>query len=158
MKLLRCVLAILACAWLNGAAALQPGERLAPWTLLDQFDRPYSLDQSLQVLLVARGMEASERLQEALAELAPGFLERHRVTFLADISGMPRPVASLFAVPAMRDYDYRVILDRSGRVASRYPGDKAELLWLRLEEGRLVERRVFLDAEVLRQALAELAP
>src|SRR5690606_9759755 len=90
MKLLRCVLLILACAWLNGAAALQPGERLAPWTLLDQFDRPYSLDQSLQVLLVARGMEASERLQEALAELAPGFLERHRVTFLADISGMPR--------------------------------------------------------------------
>jgi hypothetical protein len=158
MKGLRWCLIPLLCGWLGSAVALEVGERLAPWTLLDQFDQPYGLDADLQVLLVARDMAAAERVQVALGELPPGFLERHRVVFLADISAMPAPVASLFAVPAMRDYGYRVVLDRTGRVASRYPGAKAELLWLGLRDGRLQERLVFTNAAALRQALQGLAP
>lgn len=158
MNLLRCGLAILLGGWLSAAVALDQGERLAPWTLLDQFDKPYTLDDTLQVLLVARGMDASKQLNRALAELEPGFLEKHRVVFLADISAMPSPIASLFAIPAMRDYGYRVMLDRSGRVASRYPGEKSELLWLQLDHGQLKLQRSFSDAVALRQALAELAP
>ena len=37
----------------GSAQALESGERLAPWTLSDQFDKPCSLDDSLQILLVA---------------------------------------------------------------------------------------------------------
>ena len=92
----------------------------------------------------------------ALAELGGDYLERHSVVFLADISGMPAPIASLFAVPAMRDYGYRVMLDRSGRVASRYPGEKAELLWLDLDNGELRGQRQFTDVGALRQAFQAL--
>lgn len=147
----------LLCGWLGLAVALESGERLVPWTLLDQHDQAYTFDDNPQVLLVARGMEAADLLQAALGELEPGYLEAHRVVFLADISGMPAPIASLFAIPAMRDYAYRVMLDRTGRVASRYPGAKAELLWLRLDAGRLQEQRRFTHAEELRVALEGLA-
>ena len=34
------------------ALALEPGERVAPFTLLDQRDRPYTFDDQLQVLAV----------------------------------------------------------------------------------------------------------
>lgn len=156
MKRLRWWLLPLLCGWMVAAAALEPGERLAPWTLLDQHDHAYTLDGDLQVLLVARGMEAADLLREALSELGPEYLERHRVVFLADISAMPAPIASLFAVPAMRDYGYRVMLDRTGRVASRYPGEKAELLWLQLDAGRLVEERRFAQVSELRAALKGL--
>lgn len=157
-NVLRWCLLPLLCAWLGVAAALEPGERLAPWTLLDQHERAYSLNDQLQVLLVARGMQASELLGQALQGLEPGYLENRRVVFVADISGMPAPIARLFAIPAMRDYDYRVLLDRSGRVASRYPGAKTELLWLQLDAGRLVGERRFTGAEDLRRALQALAP
>ncbi|MBD9414069.1 FAD/FMN-containing dehydrogenase [Pseudomonas sp. PDM16] len=147
----------LLCGWLGTALALENGEHLAPWTLLDQHDNAYTLDGNLQVLLVARGMEAADLLQVALSELEPGYLEAHRVVFLADISGMPAPIASLFAIPAMRDYGYRVMLDRTGRVASRYPGAKAQLLWLQLDAGRLQGQRRFANADELRLALEGLA-
>ncbi|WP_156115006.1 FAD/FMN-containing dehydrogenase [Pseudomonas sp. ML96] len=157
MKQLRWWLLPLLCGWLGAAMALEPGERLAPWTLLDQHDQAYTLDDQLQVLLVARGMEAAELVQQALSGREPGYLEQHRVVFLADISAMPAPIASLFAIPAMRDYNYRVMLDRTGRVASRYPGAKAELLWLQLDAGRLLELRRFTQTDDLRAALDGLA-
>ena len=135
--------------------AVEPGERLAPWTLLDQYEQPYSLDDRLQVLLVARDMEGAELVKAALQGKPKGYLERRHALFLADISGMPGPIASLFAVPAMRDYSYRVLLDRQSRVAPRYPAAPATVLWLDLREGHLLAQRNFTDASALAAALEQ---
>lgn len=135
--------------------AVEPGERLAPWTLLDQYEQPYSLDDRLQVLLVARDMEGAELVKAALQGKPKGYLEQRHALFLADISGMPGPIASLFAVPAMRDYSYRVLLDRQARVAPRYPAAPATVLWLDLREGRLLAQRNFTDASALAAALEQ---
>lgn len=137
------------------AMAVEPGERLAPWTLLDQYEQPYSLDDRLQVLLVARDMEGAELVKAALQGKPKGYLEQRHALFLADISGMPGPIASLFAVPAMRDYSYRVLLDRQARVAPRYPAAPATVLWLDLREGRLLAQRNFTDASALAAALEQ---
>ncbi|MDH4611150.1 FAD/FMN-containing dehydrogenase [Pseudomonas sp. BN102] len=138
--------------------ALETGERLAPWTLLDQYEQPYSLDDGVQVLLVARSMEGGKLVNAALEGQPKGYLEARHAVFVADISRMPALVSSLFAVPAMRDYNYRVLLDRESHVVSRYPGDESRVLWLRLEQGRLLEQREFGDAAALRAALESLAP
>ncbi|MBT8766320.1 FAD/FMN-containing dehydrogenase [Metapseudomonas boanensis] len=138
--------------------ALEQGERLAPWTLLDQFEQPYSLNDELQVLLVARSMDGAKLVKGALEGQPKGYLEGRRTVFVADISRMPALVSKLFALPAMRDYNYRVLLDRESRVVSRYPGDEAKVLWLRLDHGALVEQREYDSAAALREALESLAP
>ena len=137
------------------ALALEPGERLAPWTLLDQFDRPYTLDERLQVLLVARDMDGAKLLKAALQDRPEGYLEQRHALFLADISGMPGPIAKLFAIPAMRDYHYRVLLDREARVVPRYPVVAGSVLWLDLRDGRLQGQRSFADAAALRATLEQ---
>ena len=68
MRLLRWCCLPLLITWMGVALAQGEATRLAPWTLLDQFDRPYTLEPDLRVLLVARGMDASGLLDEALAE------------------------------------------------------------------------------------------
>ncbi|MFC0709020.1 FAD/FMN-containing dehydrogenase [Azorhizophilus paspali] len=137
--------------------ALEVGERLTPWTLLDQHEQAYSLNEETRVLLIARSMDGA-RLVEAVLKTRPqGYLEARRAVFVADISRMPSLVARLFAVPAMRDYPYRVLLDRDARVASRYPGDPAKVLWLDLEHGRLRAMREFADAGTLVEALEQAA-
>ena len=155
---MRSVLAVFMLLFCASAMALEKGERLLPWTLLDQFDKAYTLDQQARILLVARNMTGAKLLKAALAEKPKGFLEARQAVFVADVSRMPAVISTLFAVPAMRDYNYRVLLDRSGRVASRYPGAKTELLWLQLDAGRLVGERRFTRAEDLRRALQALAP
>jgi hypothetical protein len=73
--------------------------------------------------------------------------------FVADIQRMPALISKLFAIPAMRDYNYRVLLDREGRVASRYSGQDGQVQWLQLQQGVLVSQRAFTDAAALKAAL-----
>ncbi|EPL11052.1 hypothetical protein [Pseudomonas sp. CF161] len=141
-----------------GAQATEIGERLAPWTLLDQFDQPYSLDQQTSTLLVARGMDAAKLVKAALEDRPKGYLEARHTVFVADIQRMPTLIAKMFAVPAMRDYSYRVLLDREGRVAPRYPGAENKVLWLQLNQGQLVAQREYATAAELREALEQLQP
>lgn len=137
------------------AHALETGERLAPWTLLDQYDQAYSLDDQTAIVLVARNMDGAKRVKAALQDRPKGYLEARRAVFVADVQRMPALIAKLFAIPAMRDYSYRVMLDRDGNVASRYPGAEDSVLWVQLKQGKVATVREFSDAEALRAALEE---
>ena len=140
------------------AHALEVGERLAPWTLLDQFDQAFTLDNRTQTLLVARSMEGAKLVNAALQGQPKGYLEARHAVFLADIQRMPRLIAKMFAVPAMRDYSYRVMLDRDGRVAPKYPGAVDSVLWLQLKDGQLVAQHEYATAAQLREALETSRP
>lgn len=139
------------------ANALEPGEKLAPWTLLDQHDQAYSLDNSTHILLVARDMDGAKLVKAALAQQPKGYLEARDAVFVADIQRMPALISKLFAIPAMRDYTYRVLLDRDGRVASRYSGQDGQVQWLQLQQGVLVSQQSFADAAALKAALEKAA-
>jgi hypothetical protein len=128
------------------------------WTLLDQFDKPYTATTDLKVLLVAHDMAGAKRVKAALAERPAGYLEARHAAFVADISRMPAPISKLFAIPAMRDYSYRVLLDREPRVANRFPVQADAVTWLQLEQGKVVATHQLDSAEALRQALERGEP
>ncbi|OYU05827.1 MAG: FAD/FMN-containing dehydrogenase [Pseudomonas sp. PGPPP1] len=140
------------------AQAIEVGERVVPWTLLDQFDQAYTLDDQARVLLVARSMDAAKQVDAALQGQPKGYLESKHGVFVADIQRMPRLIAKLFAVPAMQSYNYRVMLDRDARIAPRYPGPVDKVLWLQLDNGKLVAQREYSSAADLRQALEQVKP
>ena len=155
MKFLAVLLLGLLPVW---AQAVEVGERMAPWTLLDQFDQAYTLDNQAQVLLVARSMDAAKQVDAALQGQPKGYLEARHAVFVADIQRMPRLIAKLFAVPAMQSYNYRVMLDRDARIAPRYPGPVDKVLWLQLDNGKLVGQYEYSSAAALRQALEQVKP
>lgn len=140
------------------AQAVEMGERVAPWTLLDQFDQAYTLDDQAQILLVARSMDAAKRVDAALQGQPKGYLEARHAVFIADIQRMPRLIAKLFAVPAMQAYNYRVMLDRDARIAPRYPGAVDKVLWLQLDSGKVIAQHEYSSADELRQALEQVKP
>lgn len=140
------------------AQAVEVGERVAPWTLLDQFDQAYTLDDQAQILLVARSMDAAKQVDAALQGQPKGYLEARHAVFIADIQRMPRLIAKLFAVPAMQAYNYRVMLDRDARIAPRYLGAVDKVLWLQLDSGKLIAQHEYSSADELRQALEQVKP
>jgi hypothetical protein len=128
------------------------------WTLLDQFDKPYTATTDLKVLLVAHDMAGSKLVKAALAERPSGYLEARNAAFVADISRMPAPISKMFAIPSMREYSYRVLLDREPRVANRFPAKADAVTWLQLEQGKVVAIHQLDSVEALRQALERGAP
>ncbi|WP_435634453.1 FAD/FMN-containing dehydrogenase [Pseudomonas solani] len=151
---MRAVIAVLLMTLAGLAQAVETGKRLAPWTLLDQYDQPYTLDDGLQLLLVARDMDGAKLVKAALEGKQKGYLEARKAVFLADVSRMPAIISKLFAVPAMRDYSYRVLLDRESRVAPRYAAEPGSVLLLRLDQGVVTESLQFTDSDAL-QAILE---
>ncbi|MCO8170507.1 hypothetical protein NJC40_22335 [Pseudomonas sp. 21LCFQ02] len=150
------ILPILLLALLPMAAqAVEVGERLQPWTLLDQYDQPYTLTDQAQTLLVARSMDAAKLVNAALEGKPKGYLEARNTVFVADIHKMPAIIAKMFAIPKMRDYSYRVMLDRESQIAPRYAGDEDKVLWLQLRDGKLLSQQQFSDAQALRKALEQ---
>lgn len=125
------------------------------WTLLDQFEKAYTLDDSARVVLVARSMSTARLVNGALEEKQEGFLDARHVVYVADIEKMPS-LAKMVAVPAMRSAKYRIMLDQTGRVASRYDGDRETVQWLELEDGKVIREQRFSDAAALQGALEAL--
>ena len=140
------------------AGAIEIGQPLPSWSLEDQFEQRASTDPQLKVLLVARNMDAAKLLETAMAGQPQGWLEQRGTLFVADISRMPGLVASLFALPAMRDYPYRVVLDREPSLVPLLGVPEQGLLWLDLDRLSVTGRRTFTDAAALRQALEQVAP
>lgn len=125
----------------------------AQWTLSDQFNNSYTLTSSAEVLLIAADMDSAKWVKEALADKPEGYLDERRVVFLADISGMPKIISRMFAMPKMRKYNYTVILDRDGQVTAQYQAEPGKLTWIYLSDGQPVSRQTLSSAEELVEAL-----
>lgn len=134
-------------------SAVQPAVK---WTLLDQNEQAYTLNDQAKVLLVARSMAAAKMVNAALEDQPQGYLEARHMVYVADIEKMPSLI-KMVAVPAMRSAKFRIMLDQDGRVASRYNGDRDSVQWLELENGRVTREERFTDAEKLRQTVANRA-
>lgn len=150
----RCTFLLLSLLSCTAGAAEAP---IAPWTLLDQFDKAYTLDDQARVLLVARSMSTAKLVNAALENRPAGYLEARHTVYVADIEKMPA-IAKAFAVPAMRSANYRILLDQTGRVAPRYDGDRETVQWLELKDGQVVKQQKFSDAQQLSAALEGLRP
>ncbi|MHC8306273.1 hypothetical protein [Pseudomonas sp. PB3P13] len=148
--------AALALSLLAFSAVADEGVKpVVKWTLLDQHEQAYTLNDDAQVLLIARSMAAAKLLDAALKDQPAGYLETRHVVYVADIEKMPSLV-KLVAVPAMRSARYRIMLDQDGRVASRYDGDRESVQWLVLNNGRVMREQRFTDASSLRQNVENL--
>ncbi|MFT0213290.1 FAD/FMN-containing dehydrogenase [Pseudomonas sp. F1_0610] len=136
------------------AQAVEVGERLTPWLLKDQFDHGYRLNAKTQLLLIARNMDQAKLVQQALADKPKHYLEQKNAIFVADVSRMPKMISKIFALPAMRKYNYRVMLDLDGAIVSQYTrSDATVIYWLELQQGVVVQEKLFSDAKALSVAL-----
>ncbi|AIR91093.1 hypothetical protein [Pseudomonas cremoricolorata] len=139
----------------SSALAVDTSAPHGAWTLLDQHEQAYTLNDATRVLLVARSMSTAKLVNASVGEQPAGYLEERGVIYVADIEKMPG-VAKMVMLPAMRSANYRIVLDQTGAVAGRYGGDRDSVQWLELKDGQVVREQRFSEAEPLRQALAQL--
>jgi hypothetical protein len=122
------------------------GDEVEPFSLEDQHGKTHAVDASVKAILFSRDMEGGDFLKIGLADVEPGYLEARGAVYVADISAMPRLVARMFAIPAMRDRPYPMLLDRDGEATARLPGEKGRATILSLDQ--LVVERIEHVAEV----------
>lgn len=139
--------------------ALRPlavGEVLPEFSLEDQFGAEGRVDDSVRVILFSRDMEGGDLLRTGLAEVGEGVLPAARVVYVSDISGMPRLVARMFALPKMRKRPYPMLLDRTGEWTALLPGTPGRATFIHLERLKIRTVEEFDSAEAVRARIDEI--
>jgi len=119
------------------AETLAPGMRLPEIRLADQHDVEDSVGAEVRAILFTRDMDAGNIVKEALADKGGEMLAAADAVYVSDISGMPRIVAKLFALPSMRKRPYRMLLDRDGKTTKDFPSEEGKVTLIRIGAGEI---------------------
>jgi len=101
-------------------------------------------------------MEGGEIVKTSLADFGAELLSDADAVYIADISGMPKLIRRMFALPKMRKRGYPVLLDTEGTVCADFPGSEGHGTMIRLESSRIVEINHYDSADEMRAALRSL--
>jgi hypothetical protein len=138
------------------AAPLAVGSAMPTLTLTDQHGRPTGVGPSTRWLVLTAEKPMSDMVSAVLSAEPAGVLDRLRLLYVADISGMPAMVTRLFALPKLRGLAFSIALvgdaTQVAQVADipRQPGCATVL---RLDEGRVALVAAVCQAAELRALL-----
>lgn len=119
------------------ADQLAVGDKLPMLTLHDQHDQPMAISKDTRLLLFAAEKPAADLLTAYLEEQPDDFLELNAAVYLMDISGMPKMITRMFALPKMRKRPYRVLLAEDAETLAFLPRHQNQVTVIRLENGRV---------------------
>jgi hypothetical protein len=147
----------LALAMMTAKAGAEPyavGDRMEPFALEDQHGESRPVDESVAMVLFGRDMATDKIVKAAFEKVDAGALHARQVVYVADIEGMPRLVAKLFALPSMRKRGYPMLLDRDGKTTARLPDVAGTVTVLHLDRLKITRVEHLTEpAEVRKVAL-----
>lgn len=106
-------------------------------TLHDQHDQPMAISKDTRLVLFAVEKPAADLVTAYLEKQPDDFLEGNAAVYLMDISGMPKMITRMFALPKMRNRPYRILLAEDEETLAFLPRHQNQVTVIRLEKGRV---------------------
>lgn len=129
---------------------------LVDFSLLeDQRGNAFTHQATMSTVFFVNTMKGNALMRDTLKEINVTCLQDGRVVYLADISGMPGLIASLVAIPRMRDYPYPVWLDRNGLATSALPVEDDTVTVLTVKQAAITAVVQLKEGAALRQRLLD---
>lgn len=139
-------------------ATLRPGDTLPALKLNDQHEQPYAIPANTRVLLVTADKASGGLAHGVLKDIPQAEQERRGIVYVADVSGMPSLVTSMFALPKMRDYGYRIMIGMEPGQTAMLPRAADAVTLIELESGRIKSVEEVRDIPALKARLDVIAP
>ena len=92
------------------ANSLTVGSSLPTLTIKDQFEKDHVVDASVKTIVFSASKTEGATIKDFLLTKDKDFLAKNNLVYVADITGMPSIITTLFAMPKMKDYPFSVLL------------------------------------------------
>jgi hypothetical protein len=133
------------------------GTQLSDFTLKDQHGKTHKLNQNVRLILFAgRDMRGGELVTKALENASEGYLAKYNTIYIVDISGMPRMVSKLFAMPKLRKRPYKILLDPGPSVTKDFPSEKEKVTLLYMNNRTIKEIAFLASPEDVKKAVEKM--
>ena len=100
------------------------GNSLESLTLNDQFEKPRSLSGDTKKVIFAFSKDMGHMSNEYFDKQDADYLAQHSAVFVADVSGAPSLIRSMFIMPGLKDFKHTVLVIEDENVAASYRIDE----------------------------------
>ena len=122
--------------------------------LRDQHDTPIKMSANVRFVIFSHDMPGKDLVKGMLSKAGEDFLTEHHALFVADVSGMPRIIARMFAYPAMRKAPYQILIDEVGSRTGDWERRDSAVTLFRLQEFTVTGYEFIDTAEALQAAIS----
>lgn len=124
------------------------GKELAAFTFKDQFEKDHSLTPKVKKVVFAFS-NATGQLMKTYVSLQPkDYLSSRDILYIADISGMPTVISNMFAIPAMKDDGFPILLIKEKENAMRFRNeDQKNAVMIIALENKIIKSVKFVTNE-----------
>lgn len=131
-------------------------ENLKPSEFKNQFDEVTYLNKDTQWILFSKDKTVSDLINKQLEVLKITDIASLKGLYVAEISKMPSLITSMFALPKMKKYPFKVALDREGTITQPWPYKESTASFIKLKELEIIEVAHLKTEEEIKAKLTEL--
>jgi ABC-type Fe3+-hydroxamate transport system substrate-binding protein len=102
------------------------GKKFEPVTIDNQFDKPTTITSTTKKVVFVFTKNSGHITRALLDSKPDDYLSNKNIALIADISGMPSLIASMFAIPDLKKHKYSIMLIKNEEAAKKYKNDKYE--------------------------------
>ncbi|WFE68276.1 hypothetical protein P8S54_08625 [Thiomicrospira sp. R3] len=113
-------------------------------TFEDQHGEVISLDSTVTWAIFSHHNKGAKMTKEAIDKVGITDFSAYQGVYIADISRMPAFVTRMFAMPAMRKYEFSLALDYEGNLTEALPKQDEKVTLLKLDNLTIIETQ-FVD-------------
>ena len=131
------------------------GSSLASLKLNDQFEKPQALNAGTTKVIFAFSKDMGHMSNEFFDKQDADYLAKHSAVFVADVSGAPSVIRSMFIMPGLKDFKHTVLVIEDKNVAANYriEAHKEELMILEVNNFMIENISYVSSEEELAKAL-----
>ena len=126
------------------AELVQKGKPFPAYALPDPHGVTNTLSRETRAVILSCEKHISGDITAWLKGKPAGFLETHRAEYVSDITPMPGLITTLFALPKMRKYPFRMLLADDPDFARIYPRQEDRITLFLLDENHVVQDLLYL--------------
>ena len=138
-----------ACASTPPVAPLEVGQQVDFALLQDQYAQPFVHETAMKYLLFTNSMKPGRAVRDVMSQLDPHCYQDGTLVFVADVSGMPKLITKMIAVPKMRGYGFSIWLDYEGEATAALPVKEGSISVIKVDKGAIEDIQYVLTAEEL---------
>ena len=100
------------------------GKSLADLKLDDQHEKPYLLDKTTKKVIFAFSKDVGHKCNTFFETKKDSYLKDNNTIFVADISGAPSLIRSMFILPGLKDFKHQVLIIDDKVVANNFKANQ----------------------------------
>ena len=100
------------------------GQKLKDYTFEDQFGKKYSLSNDTKKVIFVFSKPTGHLVKVYLEQQSKTYLSQRDIDFIADVSGMPKIIFKMFALPDFQESPYTVLLIKDEKKSTLFRNEE----------------------------------